>query len=71
VIEHMKSIHFASAAGSIMYAMTCTRPDVSYALSMTSCFQENPSEGHWMAVKNILMYLRRTKDIFLNLWRKY
>ena len=25
----------------------------------------DPGEGHWMAVKNILKYLRRTKDAFL------
>ncbi|KAK8974558.1 hypothetical protein V6N11_034485 [Hibiscus sabdariffa] len=25
----------------------------------------NPGEGHWIAVKNILKYLRRTKDVFL------
>ena len=48
-----------------MYAMLCTRPDVSYALSITSIYQANPGEKHWMAVKNILKYLRRTKDIFL------
>ncbi|KAK8640288.1 hypothetical protein V6N13_008047 [Hibiscus sabdariffa] len=24
-----------------------------------------PGEGHWIAVKNILKYLRRTKDVFL------
>ena len=35
-IEYMKDVPYASAIGSIMYAMTCTRPDVSYALSMTS-----------------------------------
>ncbi|KAL4280040.1 hypothetical protein GQ457_03G019540 [Hibiscus cannabinus] len=54
-----------SAIGSIMYAMICTRPDLSYALSMTSRYQTNPGEGHWTAVKNILKYLRRTKDVFL------
>ncbi|KAK8500692.1 hypothetical protein V6N12_005714 [Hibiscus sabdariffa] len=48
-----------------MYAMICTRPDLSYALSMTSRYQANPGEGHWTAVKNILKYLRRTKDLFL------
>ena len=31
---------------------------------MTSIFQSDPSECHWIAVKNILKYLRRTKDIF-------
>ena len=48
-----------------MYAMLCTRPDVSYALSTTSRFQSNPGEAHWTAVKNILKYLRRTSDMFL------
>jgi hypothetical protein len=32
---------------------------------MTSRFQSNPGESHWIAVKNILKYLRRTKDQFL------
>ncbi|KAK8555331.1 hypothetical protein V6N12_009479 [Hibiscus sabdariffa] len=63
--ERMSQIPYASAIGSIMYAMICTRPDLSYALSMTSRYQANPSEGHWVAVKNILKYLRRTKDDFL------
>src|SRR4051812_32076652 len=48
-----------------MYAMLCTRPDFSYALSMTSRRQSNPGESHWTAVKNILKYLRRTKGLFL------
>ncbi|KAK8980508.1 hypothetical protein V6N11_081975 [Hibiscus sabdariffa] len=63
--ERMSQIPYASAIGSIMYAMICTRPDLSYALSMTSRYQANPGEGHWIAVKNILKYLRRTKDVFL------
>ncbi|GKF38462.1 hypothetical protein Tco_0118523 [Tanacetum coccineum] len=25
----------------------------------------NPGEGHWTAIKNILKYLRNTKDMFL------
>lgn len=45
--------------------MLCTRPDVSFALSMMSRYQQNPGESHWTAVKNILKYLRRTKDMFL------
>ena len=45
--------------------MTCTRPDVSYALSCVSRYQADPGKVHWAAVKNILKYLRRTKDMFL------
>ena len=61
----MNKIPYASAIGSIMYAMLCTRPDVSYALSATSRYQSNPGDANWVAVKNILKYLRRTKDSFL------
>ena len=61
----MSKIPYASAIGSIMYAMLCTRPDVSYALSITSRYQSDTGESHWTAVKNILKYLRRSKDMFL------
>ena len=61
----MSNIPYASAIGSIMYAMLCTRPDVSYALSIMSRYQSDLGESHWTAVKNILKYLRRSKDMFL------
>ena len=63
--EIMDKIPYASAIGSIMYAMLCTRPDVAYAISMTSRFQSDPGLEHWTAVKNIFRYLKRTKDMFL------
>ena len=37
--EYMSKILYASAIGSIMYAMVCTRLDVAHALSMTSRIQ--------------------------------
>ena len=49
--DYMSRIPYASAIGSIMYAMLCTRPDVAYALSMTSRFQSDPGKSHWIAVK--------------------
>ena len=61
----MERIPYASMIGSIIYAMICTRPDVAYALSVTSRFQAGLGEKHWEAVKCILKYLRRTKDLFL------
>ncbi|KAJ9543906.1 hypothetical protein OSB04_023613 [Centaurea solstitialis] len=63
--DKMKSVPYASAIGSIMYAMLCTRPDVAYSVSVTSRYQQNPGEPHSVAVKNILKYLRRTKEMFL------
>ena len=48
-----------------MYAMLCTRPDVCLAISLAGRYQSNPGVDHWTAVKNILKYLKRTKDMFL------
>ncbi|GJV85074.1 putative RNA-directed DNA polymerase [Tanacetum coccineum] len=64
-LDKMSRVPYDLAIGSIMYAITCTRPDVSFALSMVSRHQQNPGKGHWIAVKNILKYLRNTKDRFL------
>ncbi|GJV47882.1 hypothetical protein Tco_1438094 [Tanacetum coccineum] len=54
-----------SDVGSIMYDDGCTRPDVTFAQNITSRFQQNSGEAHCIAVKNILKYLRNTKDTFL------
>ncbi|GJU81913.1 hypothetical protein Tco_1284278 [Tanacetum coccineum] len=48
-----------------MYVVRCTRPDVAFAQNITSRYQQNPGELHWTTVKNILKYLRNTKDMFL------
>jgi hypothetical protein len=52
--ETMGRVPYALNIGSIMYAMICTRPDVSYAISVMSRYQSNPGDAHWVAVKNIL-----------------
>jgi hypothetical protein len=44
--ERMSRVPYASAIGSIMYAMICTRLDVSYALSVMSRYQSNPGDVH-------------------------
>ncbi|XP_073121893.1 uncharacterized protein [Henckelia pumila] len=41
-IENMTHVPYASAIGSIMYGMISTRPDVAFALSVTSRYQSNP-----------------------------
>ena len=63
--ERMSRIPYASAVGSIMYAMLCTRPDVAYSLGVVSRYQSDPGEAHWKVVKTILKYLRNTKDQWL------
>ena len=45
--------------------MVCTRPDISYAVSVISRYMRNPGNAHWQAVKWILRYLRGTTDVGL------
>ena len=40
-IENMKAVPYASACGSLMYAMLCTRPDIRFAVGMVSGNQSN------------------------------
>ena len=43
-IERMRGIPYASAVGSLMYAMLCTRPDICFAMGMVSRYQSEPGE---------------------------
>ena len=49
--EQMKRVPYASAVGSLMYAMLCTRPDICFAVGMVSRYQSNPGQAHWKALK--------------------
>ena len=37
--------------------MTCTRPDLGYAVGKLSQYLSEPRQQHWVAVKHILKYL--------------
>ncbi|GKF68963.1 hypothetical protein Tco_0198642, partial [Tanacetum coccineum] len=53
-VTYMKKVPYASAVGSIMYVVRCTRPDVAFAQNLVSRYQQNPGNLHWVAVKHIL-----------------
>ncbi|CAL1390247.1 unnamed protein product [Linum trigynum] len=46
----MDKIPYASAVGSLMYAMLCTRPDIAHAVGVVSRFLSKPGKEHWEAV---------------------
>ena len=59
-IKIMENIPYRSAVGALNYLSTCTRPDISYAVSEVARFNEDPSINHWKAVKRIFRYLKGT-----------
>ncbi|XP_057982225.1 secreted RxLR effector protein 161-like [Malania oleifera] len=58
----MKDVPYAFVVRSLMYAQTCTRLDISFAVGMLGRYQSNPGMIHWKATKKFLRYLQGTKD---------
>jgi hypothetical protein len=68
-VEYMSRVSYSSVVGSLMYAMVCSRPDLSYAMSLVSRYMANPSKEHWKAVQWIFGYLRGTSKACLKFGR--
>ena len=45
-----------------MYAMVCTRPDITHAVGVVSRYIDHLRIEHWIAIKWILKYLRGTSS---------
>lgn len=58
----MQSKSYRSVIGCLLYVATCTRLDVSFAVSHLSRYVENPSRAHWNAALQVLRYLWMTRD---------
>ena len=65
----MEGIPYASTVGSLMYAQTCTRPDISFAVGMLGRYQSNSGMDHWKAAKIVMRYLQGINDFLLTFRR--
>ena len=52
----MSKVPYASAIGSLMYAMFYTWPDIGYAIGVINQYMSNLGRDHWVVVKWILRY---------------
>jgi hypothetical protein len=48
--------------GSLNHLAVFSRPDISYAVSTLSQFNQNPTETHLKAARHVLRYLKTTQD---------
>jgi ATP-binding cassette subfamily B (MDR/TAP) protein 1 len=64
-VEYMSGVPYSSAVGSLMYAMVCSCPDLSNALSFIRRYMANPGKEHWKVVHWIYRYLRGTSTVRL------
>ena len=63
--KRMKVIPYASAIGSIKYAMLCTRSSVYPTLTLAREYNSDLRVDHWTAVKIILSEIRKYKITIL------
>lgn len=59
------TFNYRQLLGSLMYLAVCTRPDIAYACSQLSQYNNNFNKCHWLAAKRILRYLAGTIDYCL------
>jgi hypothetical protein len=48
--------------GALLFAGTCTRPDLCVAINICSRYVEDPCQRHYGAVKRIMRYVKHTLD---------
>eukprot|EP00253_Pinus_taeda_P021354 PITA_21354 len=60
--EDMSRVPYASAVGSLMYVMVCTRPYIAHVVGVLSRFNSKPGNEHWIPMKQVFRYLHGTSD---------
>ncbi|XP_075101416.1 secreted RxLR effector protein 161-like [Nicotiana tabacum] len=63
--ECISRIPYVNVVGSLMYAIVCTRSDISHVIGVVSRYMHDPGKEHWQAVKWIVWYIRNTVDVGL------
>ncbi|KAH9687282.1 hypothetical protein KPL70_014707 [Citrus sinensis] len=63
--KYMLQVPYSNAVGNLMYAMVCTRLDISHAVGIVSRYMHNLGKGQWQTVKWILRYIQKTLDVGL------
>ena len=59
----MAKVPYASAVGSLMYAMIATRSDIAFVVGVVSMYMANPGKKHWEAMKGLMHYLQGTQEM--------
>ncbi|CAJ2653575.1 unnamed protein product [Trifolium pratense] len=63
--KEMHKVPYALTVGSLMYAQVCTRPDLAFIVGVLGRYLSNPGMQHWIVVKLVMRYLKRTRDFVL------
>lgn len=62
-----KRREYMTVVGSLLWLSACTRPDLSYTVSVLARFISNPGPSHYKAMQRALAYLHLTRHWVLRL----
>jgi hypothetical protein len=68
IAKEMK-FSYRQLLGELIYAYTLVRPDIGFAVCFLARFSQHPHRDHYIALKNIARYLRRTINWGILYWR--
>ncbi|GKG21732.1 hypothetical protein Tco_0384327 [Tanacetum coccineum] len=60
--QAVSQLKYSRVVGCLMYAMTCTRSDIVFAVGKLSWYTSNRDTQHWQAIQWVLKYLKKTID---------
>ena len=58
-------VPYFSVIGALLYLVNCTRPDITFAVSLLARFSASYTRRHWNCIKHIFRYLQRSQDLGL------
>ncbi|GJT51297.1 hypothetical protein Tco_0977454 [Tanacetum coccineum] len=58
----VSQLEYSRVIGCLMYAMTCTRPDIAFAVDKLSRYTSNSGTQYWQAIQRVLKYLKKTMN---------
>lgn len=61
-VNYVDDVPYQQVIGCLMYLCVVSRPDIAYACSYLSQFNNKHTLEHWNAVKRVLRYLKGTVD---------
>ncbi|KAJ9530444.1 hypothetical protein QJQ45_012421 [Haematococcus lacustris] len=59
-LDSAATLQYRQMVGALLYASTCTRPDIAFAVGQLSRFMQQPTLQHHQAATGLLRYLKRT-----------
>ncbi|GJX33050.1 hypothetical protein Tco_0242905 [Tanacetum coccineum] len=53
--QAISQLEYSKVIGCLMYAMTCTRPDITFATGKVGKYTSNPGTQHWQAIQRAFL----------------